>query len=272
MQEFIRFMNQGWVGTIVGTASLTLALLLYWRSRISGIIAFQSHDVSMIGSDNAVFPSEVEVRYRETPVPRLTSSTIWMWNAGKKTVDGEDIVEHDPLRLRFGGEVLNVRIIKVTREVLQIKADKSKDASEEGRRTVYCGFGFLDPGDGGVLEVLHTGSAEAPKCIGTIKKLPKGIQNFRFATPYFHFATPYKPARGCSWFAAIVMSILGLVILRGLFSADPPVPDVAYWIAALFGLFLLLEALVAIWRLRRQAPASLRLRGQADAARKGWKG
>ena len=178
MHEFIRFMNQGWVGTIVGTAGLALALLLYWRSRISGIIAFQSHNVSMIGGGKALFPAEVEVRYRETPVPGLTSSTVWIWNAGKKTVEGADVVKHDPLQLRFGGEVLNVKIIKVTREVLHIKADKSEDTSEEGRRTIYCGFEFLDPGDGGVVEVLHTGSAEAPKCIGTIKKLPEGIQDW----------------------------------------------------------------------------------------------
>ena len=274
MQEFIRILNLGWVGTIVGVVGVTVGLLSYWRTRIPGIIAFQSHDVSMIGGDNAVFPSEVEVRYRKTPVPRVTSSTIWMWNAGKKTMEGEDIIEHDPLRLRFSGEVLNVRIIKVTREVLQIKADKAKDASEEGRRTVYCSFGFLDPGDGGVLEVLHTGSAEAPKCIGTIKKLPKGIQELRFAAPYVRSATPYKPARGISWFIAIVMSILGLIILKGVFtgSHDPPIHSVVYWISALFGLYLLLEAVVAILRLRRQVPASLRLRGYAGAARNGRKG
>ena len=274
MQEFIQVLNLGWIGTIVGLAGVTVGLLSYWRTRISGIIAFQSHDVSMIGGDNAVFPSEVEVRYRKTPVPRLTSSTIWMWNAGNKTVEGEDIIEHDPLRLRFSGEVLNVRIIKVTREVLQIKAYEARDASKKKRRTVYCGFGFLDPGDGGVLEVLHTGSADAPKCFGTIKKIPKGIQKLRFAAPYVRSATPYKPARGISWFIAFVMLILGLNILIGVFtgSHDPPITSVVYWICALFGLFLLSEAVVAILRLRRQAPASLRLRDSGDAARKGRNG
>ena len=167
-------MSQGWVGTIIGTAGMALALFLYWRSRIPGIIAFQSRNVSMIGRGNAVFPSEVEIQYRGIPVPKLTSSTVWIWNAGKKTVEGEDIVEHDPLQLRFCGEVLNVKIIKVTREVLHIKADKSEETSEEGKRTVCCGFGFLDPGDGVVVEVLHTGSVAAPKCIGTIKKPSRG--------------------------------------------------------------------------------------------------
>ena len=97
MQEFINFLNQnqGWVGMILGMASLVLTPFLYWRSQIPGIIAWQSRDMLMIGSSGAVFPSEVEVQYRGTPVPRIISSTIWIWNAGKKTVRGADIVAHD---------------------------------------------------------------------------------------------------------------------------------------------------------------------------------
>ena len=123
----------------------------------------------MIGGGDAVFPVEVEVRYRGTPVPKLTSSTIWIWNAGKKTVRGSDVVAHDPFQFRFDGEVLNVKIKKVSREAVQITAA----ASGEAGRTVCCSFEFLDPGDGGVLEVLHTGSDKAPECTGTIIGLPK---------------------------------------------------------------------------------------------------
>ena len=160
MQEFIRFLNQGWVGTIIGTAGAALAVFLYWRSRIPGIIAFQSQDVTMIGDGDAVFPAEVTFQYQGTPVPRITSSTVWMWNAGKKTVRGSDIVVHDLLRLCYTGEVLTVSIRKVSREAVRITADTSED-----KKIVCCGFEFLDPGDGGVLEVLHTGSNEAlPWC------------------------------------------------------------------------------------------------------------
>ena len=262
-QELISFLNQnqGWVGLIFASG---LGVFLYWRAKIPGIIAFQSHDVSMIGGDNSVFPAEVVVQYRETPIPRLTSSTVWIWNAGKKIVEGEDIVERDPLRLCFDGEVLNVRVIKVTREVIDIKVDKSEDTSEEGKRTVYWGFGFLEPRDGGVLEVLHTGSPEAPKSKGTIKKLPKGrAQHFPFAAPYYarRFATPDRSARGCSWFVAITMSIFGLNLLRVIFDSvgDPTISSVAYWIMVPIALFIFIEAVVAIWRLRRQPPSSLRI-------------
>ena len=144
MQEFIDFLNlnQGWIGLLIGATSLALALLLYWRARISGIVAFQSRDLPMIGGGNAVFPAEVEVRYRGTLVPQVTSSTVWIWNAGKQTLRGTDIAARDPLRLRFSGKVLNVRIRKVTREVIQITADILREAET----TVYWGIEFLDPG------------------------------------------------------------------------------------------------------------------------------
>ena len=199
-------MNQGWVGTVVGTAGVALALFLYRRSRISGIIAFQSRNVSMIAGGNPVFPDGVEVQYRGTPVPRLTSSTVWMWNAGKKTVSGSDIVEHDPVGLRFGGEILNVRIRKVTRKALRIKADISEEGGEE-RKTVCCDFEFLDPGDGGVFEVLHTGPPKAPACMGTIKGLPKGPQYFA------SFRTKTKHERRVLLFLSIMMVIVGPVMI-----------------------------------------------------------
>ncbi len=269
MQELIRFLNQGWVGTIVGTAGVALALLLYWRSRISGIIAFQSHDMSMIGGDDAVFPAEVEVRYRGTPVPGLTSSTVWIWNAGKKTVRGADIVAHDPLRLRFGGDVLNVRIRKVSREVVRITADTSGEIG----KTVCCGFEFLDPGDGGVLEVLHTGSAEAPECTGTIIGLPNGLQHWGRA---WGFSASSRRERRISRIIVTMMLIFGLgMSVLGIlgkqyieealpFLAEPPELQPPFWLRVtgrgllvLFGLLSSLFSAFGVWSLRRRSPSSL---------------
>ena len=79
------------IGTIIGIAGFAVGLIALWRSQASGIIAVQSHDVPMIGGGEAVFPDEVEVRYRGTSVPRLTSSNVWTWNAGQKAVPSSDL-------------------------------------------------------------------------------------------------------------------------------------------------------------------------------------
>ena len=57
------------------------------------------------------------------------------------------IVPRDPLQLRFDGKILNVRIRKVTRDVLCFTAH----ASAKANGMVRLGFDFLDPGDGCVI-------------------------------------------------------------------------------------------------------------------------
>ena len=271
MQEFIRFLSQGWVGTIVGAGGAALALFLYWRSQIPGMIAFQSHDVSMIGGGDAVFPVEVEVRYRGTPVPKLTSSTIWIWNAGKKTVRGSDVVAHDPFQFRFDGEVLNVKIKKVSREAVQITAA----ASGEAGRTVCCSFEFLDPGDGGVLEVLHTGSDKAPECTGTIIGLPKGPQHWGLA---WDFSVSSKRRRRSLWFFYTTIVILGLIVsLRGIlgdqyinevlpFIPVPSGPQPSSEFLVLLGLLVSSCSGLLMWNLRRLPPSSLDVVASASSS------
>ena len=265
MQEFIGFINQnqGWVGTILASA---LALYLYRRSSISGIIAVQSRDVPMIGGSDAVFPAEVEVRYLDTQVPRLISSTIWIWNAGKKTVKGKDIVAHDPLRVCFSGEVLNVRIKKVSRKVVRITADTSGETAN----TIRYGFEFLDPGDGGVLEVLHTGSAKAPDITGTIIGLPDGLM---YWGPAWGASASSRRERKYNRFLATLMLIIGLgMSVTGIigersieqyieealpFLSEPQELDLQLppWLGrgllVLCGLLLSLFSAVFVWALRR---------------------
>ena len=259
MQQIISFLNQGWVGTFVGMASLAVALFLYRRSRISGLIALQSRNVSMIAGGNPVFPDGVEVRYRGTLVPRLTSSTVWIWNAGKKTVEGSQIVDHDPLGVRFGGEVLNVRIKKVTREVLRIKATTVK----EGNTTVRYDFDFLDPGDGGVIEVLHTGSAKAPECMGTIKGPSQGPRYFATFRP----KTKYE--KRIILLSSIMLIIFGPAMIVGTivgeqyFKEAIPIlaelseKDVPPWFSVAFGLLAASFGGFTLWLLRSRTPSSL---------------
>ena len=259
MQEFIRFLSQGWIGTIAGIAGLTLAVFFHLRSRKSSIIAIQSKDVSMIGG-GAVFPDEVEVRYRGTPVPRLTSSIVWIWNAGNKTVKGSEIVAHDPLRLRFGGEILAVRIRKVTREVLRITANTSE---EEEMGMVCWDFEFLDPGDGGVLEVLHSGSTEAPKSTGTIIGLPKGPQYLGTAWGVHDSSKREQKRRklfmwllpACPLFFYLGM-ILGEITSRDLTNASLP-PSWLIWVLGLWCVSLSALLALRMWKIRRQIPSSL---------------
>jgi len=202
-----------------------------------------------------MLPDDIKVLYRDAEVPRLTSSTIWFWNAGKTTVRGEDIVRIDPLRFRFGGKVLNVGVEKVSREAIQITIE----TPDERRDTVDCGFDFLDPDDGAVLEVLHSGAATAPKCEGTIRGMPKGPQHWGSAFS--------RMARKFEWFFCIMFIVCGLVIIALGILGEQHIKEVLaipesdlnrpVWFYILFGLFVVLFSISRIRTLRRRPPSSL---------------
>ena len=245
VQEIICFLGQGWIQTIVGmVGGAALGGFLYWRSRVPGILAFQSRNVSLIGDTRAIVPAKITILCHGTPVSGLTSSTIWIWNAGKKTVRGTDIVALDPLCLYFSGEVLNVKIGKVSREAIQITAT----ASEERRNMVHFAFEFLDPGDGGVLEVLHSGSAKIPHWGGTVIGLPKGIRAWG---PMYS-----RKRRKFYWFNSPVMFIAGVMLLSDVYLAKAaPLPS---WLALPVALIVILFSLFSIWFVERRPPSSLR--------------
>ena len=152
------------IAVTVGSIGIAVSVFLYLRSQIPAIIAVQSLDATMIGGDDPALPDEVMVLYRKEPVTKLTLSTVWLWNAGKKTVRRGDILSKTPLELAFSGDVLKCRTIRQSRSVVEIEGSVSED--NKGR--VSCTFQFLDPGDGGVLEIHHTGSAEPPSPHGTL--------------------------------------------------------------------------------------------------------
>ena len=94
-----------------------------------------------------------------------------MWNAGNTTIEGKQIVEVDPLRIQMSPEsnVLDVSILRVTREINAFVAGRGETANE-----VICSFDWLDPNDGALLKILHTGERE-PRIRGTIRGMPRGF-------------------------------------------------------------------------------------------------
>ena len=259
------------IGTIVGIVGVAVGLFSLWRSRNPGAIAFQSHDVPMIGGGDAVFPDEVEVRYRGTSVPQLTSSTVWIWNAGQQAVRSSDLTQHDPLQLHFVGEVLNVRRRKVSHDATRIRLEPEVKASdEESGQTIHVNFDFLNPGDGAVFEVLHSGSAEAPKCTGTIVGLRKGPQYWgrAWATSVYS-----RVDRRITLFMAIAVAVAGLGVMALGILGEPYITNILLlfvdpedldptevppsWSLVVAGCLFVLQTLRPLWRLRRRSPSSL---------------
>lgn len=147
-------LNPGWVSSLIGLLSLAAAVIIYLASRVGARPVFQRRALRLIGRDDRALPNEVEIRFDGRPVERLTKTHIVFWNSGKVILRGSDIVDLDPLRCDFSDEsqVLAVRVLKSSRPTNQFAA--KIDSGKLNR--ILLAFDYLDPGDGVLLEILHT--------------------------------------------------------------------------------------------------------------------
>ncbi len=185
VNRILELLEYGWIGTLVGLLGIVLAVYFYLRSRVGACLAQQHEEVRLIGGGGATFPEEVEVRFHDTVVPQITSTKIWIWNAGVLTIRGADIVASDPLRVEFddGTSVLKASILKQSRPVLGTQVGRAPDESR-----VLITFDFLDRSDGLLLEVLHSGAVGNFRLVGTLRGIPRGISNLGHA--------PLRPRSG----------------------------------------------------------------------------
>jgi hypothetical protein len=108
-------------------------------------------------------PEFVEVRYKGNVVPQLCRSSFVIWNAGNETIDGDDVVASDPIRIHLHGdntEILSVEVARVTRSVIAFQA------AIDIRENIALSFEFMDYGDGAFITLLHT--SVRPTLLGTI--------------------------------------------------------------------------------------------------------
>lgn len=172
MEALKAMFGQGWLGSLVGIVGLIVAIILYRASRIGPRPVYQLRALRLIEKEKRILPEQVEILFGGRSIPRLTMTHVILWNSGKATLDGKNIVTDDPLRLEFSkeSEVLRVRVPKVTREVNKFIPKINPHA----RNQVICSFDYLDAGDGGIIEVLHTDEERYPRILGTIRGVPKG--------------------------------------------------------------------------------------------------
>ena len=172
----LNFINQGWVGAIIGIMGIIIAILTYKFSIKKPIPSYQRHSLEIIRKNQLELSKDIKISYKDVLVENLTKIEIVFWNEGRDTLKNENIVVDDPLLFKFSNDtiILSAKIIKQTRDI-----NKSYiRISETNSNIAYFGFDYLDQNDGMIFEIIHTDINIYPEIMGTIKGIPEGIQNF----------------------------------------------------------------------------------------------
>ncbi len=164
--------DPGWLGVIVGVfLGGVISSTFYFVGRERARPFYTSRSLRIIETNPVPGLEDMDIVFDGQSVPRLTKTLVTIWNAGRKTMRGEDVVDDDPIRLMFDGKVLRTRVLRSTRGVIQFSAEPGG----YGPNSVMCTFDFLDRRDGARIEILHTGTRNPPVLEGTIKGIPEGF-------------------------------------------------------------------------------------------------
>ncbi|MFA4849585.1 MAG: hypothetical protein WC626_07645 [Methanoregula sp.] len=180
IEIILEFLSQGWIGSLIGIIGICLgivvAIYFYRQSRVGPRLVYQTKAIKIIGKDERAIPDDVRIFFGNTPVERLVKNLIIIWNSGYTTFDGKNIIDTNPLRAEYsqGTSVMRVTTLKATRPENGSRAHVNPTNLNE----VIFSFDYLDPNDGAVFEIYHTGEEIIPNMMGTIKGLPKGISDW----------------------------------------------------------------------------------------------
>lgn len=176
----------GALGFLVGLLSIIIAIILFMIGRHTKEPIYAIQSTNLIQDFTSRFEA-LEIKYAGKQISNFTSTKVVFWNNGKDTINGADIVSAEPLiiRVKDGYKILDSNVLHPKKEYNpnQFSIKPSEDGSH-----VLIQFDYLDKGQGGVIQLLHTGeSSDDVEVCGTIKGAgkPKFRTVMKYTPPIF---------------------------------------------------------------------------------------
>ena len=261
LDKLLDALAPGWVGSVIGLLGIVAAAVTYFLGRQRSILAYRTKGLRLLGNTESGLPSDVTVQYRGMNIPRLTKSLIVIWNFGEKTINGSDVVETDPLRVEMGDDsaLLSILITKTSRDVIGVTLIPS--LKSPGR--AEFSFKYLDPNDGFVIEVLHTGESRHAKVYGTVKGIPQGIKNLGALLSQSRASTNRIVPRSRRTLGTITVLVGSSFVLAGIFfpftnsNLSSLKSTVVPYAMVVVGLLYAGLGCTLLWIMRRRYPRAL---------------
>ena len=109
---------------------------------------------------------DLTLLYEKEEIEELTISNYAIWNSGNEVIEEGDIVASKPLRIYSDKEstkILDVTVLSESDETNGFAIENIKDNSAELR------FDYINPFEGVVIQVMHTGTKTGLRIEGKIK-------------------------------------------------------------------------------------------------------
>lgn len=130
---------------------------------------WSKHNNSVIYNKGKLI-EKLEIVYDGKKIDNVTTSQVLFWNHGTQVIQSQDVSSTDPLRIKVDKTVniLDVKVLSSTLpgDAFQVELDKDENV-------IFIRFDSLDRGDGGVIQILHTGLvSDEVRLLGSIRGVP----------------------------------------------------------------------------------------------------
>jgi len=153
-----------YIGPLIGVTGLSLALYFHAMSVQERVPLFYIGSRATIVDASIPAPSQVQVVYRGRPVgaTNVVAVVIYVWNDGRMPIRAADVLEPISIQLDKSCEILESRILKISRNVTKFVQVVPESAKWESAKYIQpISFDILEKGDGAAIQIIYAGKSDA---------------------------------------------------------------------------------------------------------------
>jgi hypothetical protein len=214
----LRFLD--YLGILFGlTTVVGFVLAYYWHAQSVQERAptyYVSPERTRILDTSIPAPLQLQVLYKGKDLnANINAVIVYVWNDGKLAIKGEDVLEPLSIQLLPGAEILDTRVLRVSRAVTKFAKGEVSDAA---KNSLPISFNILERGDGAALQVIYAGNPDAAVSLqGTIL----GVAELHNLSPTrIHANPPQRLSRKDGYLSFtfgtcfLFLSVVGSILMR----------------------------------------------------------
>jgi hypothetical protein len=143
----------------IAPISLGLALYFHYQSVQERVPTFYVGPTRARIVDTSIpAPPQMQVLYKGKDLnANVSAAVVYFWNDGRLPIKAEDVLEPLTIELDPTCEIIDARILKVSRAVTKFAKGEISDTA---RNSLPVSFGILERNDGAVLQIIYSGDPD----------------------------------------------------------------------------------------------------------------
>lgn len=166
----VKWIASNWLSIISIVIGVGVSWHYYRKSERTVALSHTSTDAILMSPAHEP-DDRLRITWEGIDVPRVTKTSVAVWNSGTDTIRGDSLIESDPLRITVpdDAQLLRANLLTRTRDVTEAQIVAI------GNHAAVIQFKFLDANDGLSVEILHTGDSGQISVEGTVVGIPLGV-------------------------------------------------------------------------------------------------